>query len=165
MKRAGPIKVGITLLVRKGAQSIWENGIFQNVFFLAQTLKASPRMAQVSIVCCGDGSAEDRARFMADSPIAWIDEQQALQQLDVLIEMSSGMPDEWVRQFHARGSKLVVYAVGNDYVIDAERLALATKIAAVPQTIRGFGYIKEASVRTAKADEAKLWAKWEAAAA
>ena len=49
--------------------------------------------------------------------------------------------------------------------LDAERLALATKIAAVPQAIRGFGYIKEASVKTAKADEAKLWAKWEAAAA
>ena len=49
--------------------------------------------------------------------------------------------------------------------LDAESLALATKIAAVPQAIRGFGYIKEASVKTAKADEAKLWAKWEAAAA
>lgn len=47
--------------------------------------------------------------------------------------------------------------------LDAERLPLATKIAAVPQAIRGFGYIKEASVKTAKADEAKLWAKWEAA--
>ncbi|MBP6878394.1 MAG: indolepyruvate ferredoxin oxidoreductase family protein [Phenylobacterium sp.] len=49
--------------------------------------------------------------------------------------------------------------------LDAERLPLATKIAAVPQAIRGFGHIKEASVKTAKADEAKLWAKWEVAAA
>ncbi|MGH6998927.1 MAG: DUF6537 domain-containing protein, partial [Phenylobacterium sp.] len=46
--------------------------------------------------------------------------------------------------------------------LDAERLPLATKIAQVPQAIRGFGHIKEASVTTAKADEAKLWAKWEA---
>ena len=49
--------------------------------------------------------------------------------------------------------------------LNAERLPLATKIAAVPQAIRGFGHIKEASVKTAKTDEAKLWAKWEAAAA
>ncbi len=123
MKPVRQIRVGITLLVRKGAQSVWENGIFQNVFFLAQTLSASPHIAQASIVCCGDGNAEDRARFMADSPVPWIDEQQALQQLDVLIEMSSGMPDAWVNQFRARGSKLVVYAVGNDFAIDAERLA------------------------------------------
>ena len=64
MKPVRQIRVGITLLVRKGAQSVWENGIFQNVFFLAQTLSASPHIAQASIVCCGDGNAEDRARFM-----------------------------------------------------------------------------------------------------
>ncbi len=46
--------------------------------------------------------------------------------------------------------------------LDAERLPLATKIAAVPQAIRGFGHIKEAAVKVAKAEEAKLWAKWEA---
>jgi indolepyruvate ferredoxin oxidoreductase len=48
--------------------------------------------------------------------------------------------------------------------LDAGRLSLATKIAAVPQAIRGFGHVKEASVKVAKADEAKLWAQWEAAA-
>ncbi|MCX7585810.1 indolepyruvate ferredoxin oxidoreductase family protein [Phenylobacterium sp. 58.2.17] len=46
--------------------------------------------------------------------------------------------------------------------LDAERLPLAIKIAAVPQAIRGFGHIKEAAVKTAKAEEAKLWTKWEA---
>ena len=46
--------------------------------------------------------------------------------------------------------------------LDAERLPLATKIAAVPQAIRGFGHIKEVAVKVAKAEEAKLWAKWEA---
>ncbi|CAN7496534.1 indolepyruvate ferredoxin oxidoreductase family protein [Phenylobacterium sp. LjRoot164] len=49
--------------------------------------------------------------------------------------------------------------------LDAERVPLAAKIAAVPQAIRGFGHIKEASVKVAKADEAKLWAKWDAKAA
>ena len=41
-----------------------------------------------------------------------------------------------------------------------ERLPLAVRIAAVPQQIRGFGHIKEASVTVAKADEAALWAEW-----
>ena len=80
MKPVRQIRVGITLLVRKGAQSVWENGIFQNVFFLAQTLSASPHIAQASIVCCGDGKAADRARFMADSPVPCSVEQQALRQ-------------------------------------------------------------------------------------
>ncbi|HPA38589.1 MAG TPA: indolepyruvate ferredoxin oxidoreductase family protein, partial [Phenylobacterium sp.] len=44
-----------------------------------------------------------------------------------------------------------------------ERTALAVQIAQVPQGIRGFGPVKEASIKVAKADEAKLWAAWEAA--
>jgi indolepyruvate ferredoxin oxidoreductase len=45
-----------------------------------------------------------------------------------------------------------------------ERLALAARIAAVPQAIRGFGHVKDASVKVAKADEAALWAEWDTAA-
>lgn len=45
--------------------------------------------------------------------------------------------------------------------LDAAHLPLATRIAQVPQAIRGFGHIKEAAVKTAKADEAALWAEWE----
>jgi indolepyruvate ferredoxin oxidoreductase len=45
--------------------------------------------------------------------------------------------------------------------LTSERLPLAARIAAVPQQIRGFGHIKEASVKVAKADEAALWAEWQ----
>ncbi|RYG01025.1 MAG: hypothetical protein EON94_08450, partial [Caulobacteraceae bacterium] len=47
--------------------------------------------------------------------------------------------------------------------LTAENLPLAVQIASVPQGVRGFGQIKEASVKVAKADEAKLWGKWEKA--
>jgi indolepyruvate ferredoxin oxidoreductase len=42
-----------------------------------------------------------------------------------------------------------------------ERLPLAARIAAIPQQIRGFGHIKEASVTVARADEKALWAEWQ----
>jgi indolepyruvate ferredoxin oxidoreductase len=42
-----------------------------------------------------------------------------------------------------------------------ERLPLAVKIASVPDQIRGFGHIKDASIGPAEADAAKLWAEWE----
>jgi indolepyruvate ferredoxin oxidoreductase len=45
--------------------------------------------------------------------------------------------------------------------LTVERLPLAARIAAVPQAIRGFGHVKDASVKTAKADEAALWAEWD----
>jgi indolepyruvate ferredoxin oxidoreductase len=44
-----------------------------------------------------------------------------------------------------------------------ERLPLALKIASVPQQIRGFGHIKDASVGPAKAEAKRLWAEWDAA--
>lgn len=59
------------------------------------------------------------------------------------------------------------YEAGLDKVLaglTAENLPLATRIAAVPQGIRGFGHVKDASVKVAKADEAKLWKQWETAA-
>ncbi|HEX6860679.1 MAG TPA: indolepyruvate ferredoxin oxidoreductase family protein [Caulobacteraceae bacterium] len=42
-----------------------------------------------------------------------------------------------------------------------DRRATALKIAAVPQDIRGYGFIKDKAVEDAKATEAKLWAEWE----
>jgi indolepyruvate ferredoxin oxidoreductase len=42
-----------------------------------------------------------------------------------------------------------------------ERLPLAARLAAVPQNIRGYGHVKDASVVKAKADAATLWSQWE----
>jgi indolepyruvate ferredoxin oxidoreductase len=42
-----------------------------------------------------------------------------------------------------------------------ERLETATRIAAIPQKIRGYGHVKDASVGPAKAEEKALWGRWE----
>jgi indolepyruvate ferredoxin oxidoreductase len=58
------------------------------------------------------------------------------------------------------------YEAGVDRLVAAltpERLALAVKISEIPQQIRGFGHVKDASVGPAKAEEARLWAEWEEA--
>jgi indolepyruvate ferredoxin oxidoreductase len=47
--------------------------------------------------------------------------------------------------------------------LDAAHLPTAVQIAAVPQQIRGFGHVKDASLKPAKAEEARLWAEWEKA--
>jgi indolepyruvate ferredoxin oxidoreductase len=47
--------------------------------------------------------------------------------------------------------------------ITPQRLPTAIQIAAIPQKIRGFGQIKEASVGPAKAEEKALWSRWEKA--
>jgi indolepyruvate ferredoxin oxidoreductase len=60
------------------------------------------------------------------------------------------------------------YEAGLDRILGGltkERLPLAARIAAVPQQIRGYGHIKDASVVVAKADEKALWAEWDGARA
>jgi indolepyruvate ferredoxin oxidoreductase len=41
-------------------------------------------------------------------------------------------------------------------------LTVAVRLASTPQAIRGFGHVKEAGVKAAKAEEAKLWQRWDA---
>jgi len=44
--------------------------------------------------------------------------------------------------------------------LTAERLPLAVRIAAVPQQIRGFGHVKDASLAPARAEAERLWGEW-----
>ena len=41
-----------------------------------------------------------------------------------------------------------------------DRLETAVKLAQVPQAIRGYGHVKDASVGPAKAEAARLWGVW-----
>ncbi|MDB5469075.1 MAG: indolepyruvate ferredoxin oxidoreductase [Caulobacter sp.] len=60
------------------------------------------------------------------------------------------------------------YEAGLDRLLtglDADHLPLAARIAAIPDKIRGFGHVKEASVKVAEREEAALWAQREKKAA
>ena len=120
---ARQLKIGVSIFVRKGEQSLWENGIFQNCLFLTMLLRQLPSVAQVYLVAGGgDGSVSDAKRFIEEAPVQIIDMGQAASSLDVMIEMSAQLDREWVVRFRERGGKIVSMRVGNDYVIDIERM-------------------------------------------
>lgn len=54
------LKVGVTLHIRNGTQSLWENGIFQNCLFLVMLLERAPHVDEVYLVHGGDGTPEHR---------------------------------------------------------------------------------------------------------
>jgi indolepyruvate ferredoxin oxidoreductase len=73
-------------------------------------------------------------------------------------------PFGWTAERKMERKLLADYEEGLDRLAAAltpERLALAVQIAEIPQQIRGFGHVKDASVGPAKAEEARLWAEWE----
>ncbi|KWC58808.1 DUF2827 domain-containing protein [Burkholderia ubonensis] len=116
------LKVGVTIFVRAGQQSLWENGIFQNCFFLVMLLAKSPLVETVFLVNGGDGRVEDAGEFLADAPAQVIDLQTARTQLDVVIELSAQLDPQWARDFQSRGGRVVGMRVANDYAIDVERM-------------------------------------------
>ncbi|MCX4159619.1 MULTISPECIES: DUF2827 domain-containing protein [Paraburkholderia] len=122
MSRPDRLKVGVTLFLRKGRQSLWENGIFQNSFFLIELLKRSPLVETAYLVNGGDGSVEESSEFLALAPAPVIDMQSALETLDVVIELSAQLNAGWTIEFRARGGRVVGMRVANDYVIDVERM-------------------------------------------
>lgn len=123
MSSVSSLRVGVSIYVRKGAQSLWENGIFQNCLFLAMLLKKSPIVSNVVLVAgSGDGDMQDAMNFLQDSPVPVIDMATGLNELDVMIEMSAQLSKEWMIEFKAKGGKVVSMRVGNDYVIDIERM-------------------------------------------
>ena len=116
------LKVGVSIFVRKGEQSLWENGIFQNCLFLVMLLMRSPRVSATYLVAGGGDGTPTDARFLADSPVPVIDLATAAGELDVMIEMSAQLSREWVIAFREKGGKVASMRVGNDYVIDIERM-------------------------------------------
>ncbi|QQC67310.1 DUF2827 domain-containing protein [Paraburkholderia ginsengisoli] len=117
------LRVGVSIFVRKGEQSVWENGIYQNCIFLVMLLMRSPLVEATFLVAGGgDGEPADAKNFLADSPVPLIDMKEAASTLDVMIEMSAQLAREWVVAFRERGGKIVSMRVGNDYVIDIERM-------------------------------------------
>ncbi|GAB6852753.1 DUF2827 domain-containing protein [Paraburkholderia kururiensis] len=116
------LKVGVTLFLRRGYQSIWENGIFQNCHFLTMLLAHSPLVGSTYLVNGGDGEPAQAQDFLACAAVPVIDLDTAHRTLDVVIELSAQLDPQWAASFRQRGGRVVGMRVANDYVIDIERM-------------------------------------------
>ena len=108
------MRIGISLLATRG-HNLWNNGIGQNVYHLAGLLEAIPFVEHVVILNAGDhpeapeNSAGPGQRF----PLVAL--HDAVDTIDVAIEMAGGLPLEWIARFRARGGKLVFHNCGHPY--------------------------------------------------
>lgn len=116
------LKVGVTIYLRNGQQSIWENGIFQNCYFLAMLLKHAPNVEATYLVNGGDGHPTAASQFLKYAPVPVVDLETARQKLDVVIELSAQLNPDWARSFREKGGHIIGMRVANDYVIDIERM-------------------------------------------
>ena len=121
-KTTRKLRAGVTIFIREGEQSLWENGIFQNSHFLLMLLERSPLIERCFVVNGGPGSPEKTPSFLADAVAPVISMDEAMDQLDLIIELSAQLDPLWVRAFKAKGGHCIGMRVANDYIIDIERM-------------------------------------------
>lgn len=99
--------------------SIWSSGLNQNLAYLAQLLRASPAVGKVWLVQEG---AEPRPQGLGftgfDLPL--VRPQDITFDVDLVIEMGSTLPVDWLRRVRVLGAKVTALLVGHTYPAQAE---------------------------------------------
>lgn len=108
------MRVGISVLTHAG-QSIWENGLGQNVWFLAELMGQLPFVEEVILLDSGDQAELPPEVDHGSRPLRLMRPREATTLLDVVIEMSGGLDVEWLDYMRARGAKVVFHCCGQPY--------------------------------------------------
>lgn len=116
-------KVGLTTYIRDGQQSLWENGIHQNGFFLLMLLAQSNKFERLFLVNGGPGKPSEAKDFLSISSTPIITMEEAMNEVDIIIELGAQLDEGWGRQFKAKGGRIIGMRVASDFIIDAERMA------------------------------------------
>lgn len=116
------LNIGVTIFVRDDQQSLWENGIFQNVYFLVELLKKSRCFKKVVLVNGGTGDSRAKSGLLAQASVPILTMTDAMDELDVVIELSAQLDPVWGRDFVQKGGRIIGMHVANDFIIDAERM-------------------------------------------
>jgi hypothetical protein len=119
------MRVGISVMTHAG-QSVWENGINQNVIFLARLLRCSPAVSEVILLDSGDQGALPADAESIAGGLRIMKPHDATLLIDVVIEMAGGLDVEWLDYMRALGAKVVFHCCGQPYVALIESTIFGT---------------------------------------
>jgi hypothetical protein len=120
MKR---LKVGVTAFsALEPHQALWSSGINQNIVYLALLFQRLPEVELSALVSCPPCGAETHP--LADLyGLPTLQLEDAVQTLDVMIELGARPDTAFSGPFRARGGKFVSYMAGNAMIMNFEELA------------------------------------------
>lgn len=108
------MRIGISVLTHAN-QSIWENGIGQNVIFFAQALQEISFVTSVVLIDVGDQGKMPAGAAASQSPFQLFKQEQAADLVDVIIEFAGALDAGWLALQRVRGKKIVYYCCGHPY--------------------------------------------------
>jgi hypothetical protein len=116
------MKIGITLGLKDNKESIWTNGIKQNVLMLVHLLKNSDKKYEVCILNSMNVDFTERPSYLDGIDIHYFNDK--FLEMDLLIVMGAQIFDYQLETFKKSGpnKKVVSYKCGNNYVIHMENI-------------------------------------------
>lgn len=109
------MRIGISVLSHN-EQSIWQNGIGQNVVFLAMTLQRLRSVHSVLLIDVGSEQQLPREVGSIAPSLRIVTQREATDEVDVVIEMAGALNPQWLALMRARGRKVVFLCCGQPYV-------------------------------------------------
>jgi hypothetical protein len=95
------MRIGLSIIT--GAKhNVWNNGIGQNIYFLATLLEGLPFVADVVLINTGDEPNPPGDAGLLGQRYALVEADEALDRVDVAIEISGALGMDWLREFRAR---------------------------------------------------------------
>jgi len=108
------LKIGITVIAGQDAHAaLWSSGIAQNTIYLALLFQRLPEVELCALVNCPAGAGPEIHPLAEMYGLPTIQLQDAVEKLDVIIELGMRADTACTGPFRARGGKLVSYMAGN----------------------------------------------------
>ncbi|NML34180.1 DUF2827 domain-containing protein [Paraburkholderia antibiotica] len=108
------MRIGISILSRAG-QNIWQNGLGQNVVFLAQLCQRLPFVESVVLIDVGsEGALPSEAAAVVEG-LRVVNQHEATDLVDIVIEAGGNLDSKWLELMRRRGRKVVFYCHAQPY--------------------------------------------------
>jgi hypothetical protein len=116
------IKIGITIGLKDNKESIWTNGIKQNVLMLVHLLKKSHKRFRVFLLNTINIDLTTKPGYLKDIDIYNFND--VYEQMDLIIVMGAQIHNHQIETFKSTGEhkKVISYKCGNNYVITMENI-------------------------------------------
>lgn len=115
------LKIGITIGLKDNKESIWTNGIKQNVLILHRLLKNSKKEYEIKLLNTIEVDWSTKPNYLNDVDICSF--RDNYMDMDLLIVMGAQIHNNDIKKFKSNPNKKVIsYKCGNNYVITMENI-------------------------------------------
>lgn len=115
------LKIGITIGLKDNKESIWTNGIKQNVLMLTRLLKNSKNNYEIKLLNTIEVDWTEKPNYLKDVDICTFKDN--FMDMDLLIVMGAQISNADIKNFKSNPNKKVIsYKCGNNYVITMENI-------------------------------------------